>query len=153
MSRQAIFHAANRFTRTHAPWSWNAREPWSDWDVYEQLHVIEHSMQRLGQRPTVPGDAKSCLNVQTQLMHYATRVEDLRTPSEVLDDLSAITTRSLPLSVLGAVRLPLKSGDWSHSARAHQHSRTKTSPKDSVRNTISSREGNSVRCLPWPSSA
>lgn len=51
-------------------------------------------------------------DLQMQLIDYASRVEDLKTPSEVLNDLSVITTRSLPLSVLGAVRLPLKSGDW-----------------------------------------
>jgi DNA-binding CsgD family transcriptional regulator len=54
----------------------------------------------------------SCANLQTQLIDYASRIDGLRTPSDVLDDLSAITTSSLPLSVLGAVRLPLKSGDW-----------------------------------------
>jgi LuxR family quorum sensing-dependent transcriptional regulator len=30
----------------------------------------------------------------------------------VLEELHAVTTRHLPLSVLGAMRLPLKSGDW-----------------------------------------
>ena len=53
-----------------------------------------------------------CADLQTRLIGYASRVEDLRTPTEVLDDLCAITTSGLPLSVLGAVRLPLKSNDW-----------------------------------------
>ena len=51
-------------------------------------------------------------DLQTRLIDYASRVEELRTPSEVLDDLCAITTSGLPLSVLGAVRLPIKSADW-----------------------------------------
>ena len=53
-----------------------------------------------------------CADLQTRLIGFASRVEALRTPTEVLDDLCAITTSGLPLSVLGAVRLPLKSNDW-----------------------------------------
>ena len=45
-------------------------------------------------------------------MDYASRLEELRTPTEVLDYLCAITTSGLPLSVLGAVWLPLTSRDW-----------------------------------------
>src|SRR5262249_36196213 len=33
-------------------------------------------------------------------------------PHDVLEELHAVTTRHVPLSVLGAARLPLKSGDW-----------------------------------------
>jgi DNA-binding CsgD family transcriptional regulator len=51
-------------------------------------------------------------NLQTGLVTYANRVEELRSPDEVLEELHAVTTRHLPLSVMGAVRLPLKSGDW-----------------------------------------
>ena len=53
-----------------------------------------------------------CPDLQTRLISYAGRVEEFRTPTEVLDDLSATTASGLPLSVLGAVRLPLKSNDW-----------------------------------------
>ena len=53
----------------------------------------------------------SCANLHTRLIGYASRVEALRTPAEVLDDLCAITTSGLPLSVLGAVRLSLKPND------------------------------------------
>jgi LuxR family transcriptional regulator, quorum-sensing system regulator BjaR1 len=53
-----------------------------------------------------------CADLQTRLISYASCVESLRTPTEVLDDLSATTTSGLPLSVLGALRLPLKSNDW-----------------------------------------
>ena len=51
-------------------------------------------------------------DLQARLIDYATRVEFLRTPSDVLDELNAITTKSLPLSVFGAARFPLKSTDW-----------------------------------------
>ncbi len=51
-------------------------------------------------------------DLQARLMDYASRVEDLRTARDVLDELHAITTRSVALSVLGAARFPLKSGDW-----------------------------------------
>jgi DNA-binding CsgD family transcriptional regulator len=51
-------------------------------------------------------------DLQARLIEYASRVEDMRTPREVLDELNAITTRSLALFVLGAARFPLKSGDW-----------------------------------------
>ena len=53
-----------------------------------------------------------CADLQKRLIGHASRVEEFRTATEVLDDLSAITTSGLPLSVLGAVRLPLKSNDW-----------------------------------------
>jgi LuxR family quorum sensing-dependent transcriptional regulator len=48
----------------------------------------------------------------TRLLDYASRVEQMRSPDEVLDELNIATTSSLPLSVLVAVRFPLKSGDW-----------------------------------------
>jgi DNA-binding CsgD family transcriptional regulator len=48
----------------------------------------------------------------TALLHYADRVEELRSPESVLNELHTITIRYLPLSVLGAARFPLKSGDW-----------------------------------------
>src|SRR5262245_27109123 len=51
-------------------------------------------------------------DLQARLIDYAGRVEHLRMPDEVLNDLNSITVRSLPLSVLGATRFPLKSGDW-----------------------------------------
>jgi DNA-binding CsgD family transcriptional regulator len=46
------------------------------------------------------------------LIGYAECVEQLRSPDEVLEELNNVTTRHLPLSVLCAVRLPLKAGDW-----------------------------------------
>jgi DNA-binding CsgD family transcriptional regulator len=51
-------------------------------------------------------------DLQARLIDYASRVEELRSPDDVLNELHAITTKSLPLSVLGAARFPLKSGDW-----------------------------------------
>lgn len=54
----------------------------------------------------------SFAELQARLIDYAGWVEEFRSPDEVLDQLHAITKRSLPLSVLGAARFPLKSGDW-----------------------------------------
>jgi DNA-binding CsgD family transcriptional regulator len=51
-------------------------------------------------------------DLQTGLIDYASRVDQLRSPDEVLNELHAITTKSVPLSALGAARFPLKSGDW-----------------------------------------
>jgi DNA-binding CsgD family transcriptional regulator len=50
--------------------------------------------------------------LQSGLVGYANRVEELRSPNEVLEEMHVVTTRHLPLSVLGAARLPLQSGDW-----------------------------------------
>src|SRR5262245_54900237 len=58
------------------------------------------------------------LDLQAGLIGYAEGVEQLRSPSEVLDELHAVMARHLPLAVLGAARFPLKSGDLGiHPAR------------------------------------
>jgi hypothetical protein len=44
------------------------------------------------------------VDVQARLIDYASRVKQLRSPDEVLDELNTITTQSLSLSVLGAAR-------------------------------------------------
>jgi LuxR family quorum sensing-dependent transcriptional regulator len=59
-----------------------------------------------------PGRQTCFGDLQTRLIGYASRVEELRSPDEILNELHTITTRHLPLSVLGAARFPLKSGDW-----------------------------------------
>jgi DNA-binding CsgD family transcriptional regulator len=51
-------------------------------------------------------------DLQTGLIGYAEGVAELRSPDAVLNELHAITTRHLPLPVLGAARFPRKSGDW-----------------------------------------
>jgi LuxR family quorum sensing-dependent transcriptional regulator len=51
-------------------------------------------------------------DLQTRLVDYAGHVDELRSPEEVLNELHAVTTRGLPLPVLGAVCLPIKPGDW-----------------------------------------
>jgi DNA-binding CsgD family transcriptional regulator len=51
-------------------------------------------------------------DLQTGLIDYGDRVEELRSADDVLEELHAVTTRHLPLSVLGAARFPLKPGDW-----------------------------------------
>jgi len=52
------------------------------------------------------------VQLQSDLIGYCGRIEALRSPSEVLDELHAVTMRHLPLSVLGAARFPM-TGDWS----------------------------------------
>jgi DNA-binding CsgD family transcriptional regulator len=52
-------------------------------------------------------------DLQASLIEYASRIEVLRTPNDVLDALHGITTKCLPLHVLSAVRLPLKAAGWS----------------------------------------
>jgi DNA-binding CsgD family transcriptional regulator len=51
-------------------------------------------------------------DLYARLLEYAARVEELRSPDQVLDELHAITAREQQLSVLGAARFPVKSGDW-----------------------------------------
>jgi DNA-binding CsgD family transcriptional regulator len=51
-------------------------------------------------------------DLQARLIDYASCVQQLRSPDDVLNELHTRTTRSLPLPVLGATRFPLKSGDW-----------------------------------------
>src|SRR5262245_143439 len=58
------------------------------------------------------GRQAAIADLQTGLIDYADRVEELRSPDAVLEGLHAVTTHHLPLAVLGAARLPLKSGDW-----------------------------------------
>jgi LuxR family quorum sensing-dependent transcriptional regulator len=59
-----------------------------------------------------PGRQPAFADLQTGLIGYADRVAELRSPDSVLEGLHAVTTRHLPLAVLGAARFPLKSGDW-----------------------------------------
>ena len=59
-----------------------------------------------------PGRQTDGVDLQTGLVGYADTIDVLQSPDQVLNELHAITTRSLPLSVLGAGRFPTKSGDW-----------------------------------------
>jgi LuxR family quorum sensing-dependent transcriptional regulator len=59
-----------------------------------------------------PGRQAAFADLQAQLIGYADSIEGLRFPDQVLNELHAITTRHLPLPVLGAARFPMKSGDW-----------------------------------------
>ena len=51
-------------------------------------------------------------DLQARLIEYASHIGAFRTPNDVLDALHVITTKSLPLCVLSAVRFPLKTADW-----------------------------------------
>ena len=59
-----------------------------------------------------PSSHAAFADLQSGLIGYADRVEDLRSPDEVLENLHAITTRHLPLPVMGAARIPQQSGNW-----------------------------------------
>jgi LuxR family quorum sensing-dependent transcriptional regulator len=59
-----------------------------------------------------PGRRTGFADLKVDLLDYAGRVDELRSPGEVLDQLHAVTTRGLPLPVLAALRFPVKSGDW-----------------------------------------
>jgi DNA-binding CsgD family transcriptional regulator len=52
-------------------------------------------------------------DLQESLVDYASRIDELGTPNDVLDALHAIIAKSLPLNALGAVRFPLKSAGLS----------------------------------------
>jgi DNA-binding CsgD family transcriptional regulator len=68
---------------------------------------FEHH-ERLIETPSKGGLA----GLQARLSDYTGRVEQAKSPDDVLEELHALTTANLPLSVLGAARFPLKSGDW-----------------------------------------
>src|SRR5262245_33857704 len=55
--------------------------------------------------------ASDAAELHTELIEYCGHVEAMRSPSEVLDGLHAVTSRHLPLAVLGAARFPM-TGDW-----------------------------------------
>jgi DNA-binding CsgD family transcriptional regulator len=59
-----------------------------------------------------PGGQSAIAGLLTRLIGYTEGIHELRSPNDVLNELHALTTPSLPLSVLGAARVPLKSGDW-----------------------------------------
>ncbi len=53
-------------------------------------------------------------NEQLQLLKYAHLAESTCSPTEALDALhEATSTSGLPLNVMGAIRFPIKSADWS----------------------------------------
>jgi LuxR family quorum sensing-dependent transcriptional regulator len=70
------------------------------------------AFQKLLDRPTDLCRQADFCDLQAGLIRYAGHIDELRSPDEVLDKLHAVTTRYLPLPVLGAARLPVKSGDW-----------------------------------------
>ncbi len=59
-----------------------------------------------------PGGQSAIADLLTRLIGYVDGIHALRSPNDVLNELHALTTPSLPLSVLGAARFPSKSGDW-----------------------------------------
>jgi DNA-binding CsgD family transcriptional regulator len=63
-------------------------------------------------RPFDAGSKPALTGLEGKLGDYTSRVEQLKSPDQILDELHAFTAENLPLSVLAAARLPIKSGDW-----------------------------------------
>lgn len=49
----------------------------------------------------------------SDMLHFASSVDELKTPDEVLNSLDKVTAQSIRLNVLGAALFPLRWGDWS----------------------------------------
>ena len=88
-------------------------------------------------------------DVHARLIDYAIRVEQLRSPDEVLDELNTITRQNLSLSVLGAARLPLKSGDWESIRVGKSAFLHKDVPEGWWEDFNTLVEANSVLCASW----
>lgn len=58
------------------------------------------------------GSTQAFADLQAKLITYASELEKLCSPNNVLDELHAITSTSLQLFVFGAARFPKKSTDW-----------------------------------------
>ena len=56
--------------------------------------------------------ARSSDDLHTRLAEFAHGGSELRRTEDVLNALHMVSTSSLPLNVLGALRLPVKSLDW-----------------------------------------
>jgi len=85
----------------------------SDWWVRGRIAGRTHTVKLMTIRGSIDHAPRTGIaDLQPRLVDYAGLVDELRSPKEVLNELHAVTTRSLPLSVLGAVCLPIKSGDW-----------------------------------------
>ena len=48
----------------------------------------------------------------SELLHFTSKLDQLDTPTDVLDGLHKITTRTCQLGVLGALLFPARWGDW-----------------------------------------
>jgi len=62
---------------------------------------------------TSAATAAHIADLQTRLLDYASHIEELATPNDVLDRLHVIISKSLPLCVLAAARFPIRDTDWS----------------------------------------
>ena len=63
-------------------------------------------------RPIGTSSKAALIGLEGRLGDYTSRVEHLKSPDHILDELHAFTAENLPLSVLAAARFPIKSGDW-----------------------------------------
>ena len=107
----------------------------SDADTRANLLIGVPRLARSHMLRAIDTPRPSFTDLHASLLDYASRVEEFRSPEEVLGELHAITTRSLPLAVLGAARFPLKSGDWDRSSLGTLPFCTRVSPRVGGRST------------------
>ena len=98
---------------------------------------------------TAPGRPLGYADLQARIIDYTDRVEELRSPDEVLDELHTVTTRDLSLSVLGAARFPLKSGDWESVQLGKSVFLHMDVPEGWREEYDALARANSVRCCSW----
>jgi LuxR family quorum sensing-dependent transcriptional regulator len=70
-------------------------------------------MQSVASQSSARASLAHFASLQENLIDYASHIGELRTSDDVLDALDVITSKSLRLGVLGAVRFPLKGVEWS----------------------------------------
>jgi hypothetical protein len=104
--------------------------------------MISHSL--VGTAP-----APQFADLQAKLVDYASRIGELRTPSDALDALNSITTKSLPLCVLGAVRFPVNATDRTSMRLGQSVFLHEGSPMGGGKSIPRSRGENSQRTRSW----
>jgi len=77
--------------------------------LWARFHRCEKTMAHFLINKTL---ARSPDDLHMRLAEFASGAAELRRPEDVLNALHAVSTASLPLNVLGAMRLPVKSPDW-----------------------------------------
>jgi DNA-binding CsgD family transcriptional regulator len=81
-------------------------------DPSASLHRTKTKLERLMQRSAVSTAPNGAfVDLHTRLIDFANTTGDLPNPKDVIDGLHAVSTACLPLNVLGAARLPVKTNN------------------------------------------
>jgi hypothetical protein len=96
-----------------------------------------------------PGGRTNSMDLKAELLGYADRVEELRSPRDVLNELHTVTTRHLPLAVMGAARLRLKSEGSPPAPLGESRSFMRAFLRAGGRNTALSLTADFVRSCSW----